>query len=239
MVHPTQYPRPQQPELVQMGAAGGGPPDEPSDGSSSDEPRDRRPPRRPPRRDDDRRDEPEHLPDRGPPGGDPGGGPPGWDGHDSRRGRCGPPGRDGQDGEDGQPGRDGQDGEDGHPGWDGRRGPHGYPGPGYAVPAQATAPAATGNVTLDTTGLENSFQVVGQAIGNLAQQQMANTALSWSLIKQRRERATFGHVLNQRAAGQKQSQYNDLFKHIPVYDGEDKDQFLNWLDTLKSACAYS
>ena len=49
-----------------------------------------------------------------------------------------------------------------------------------------------GNVTLDTTGLENSFQVVGQAIGNLAQQQqMANTALSRSLIQQQRERATF------------------------------------------------
>ena len=79
-------------------------------------------------------------------------------------------------------------------------------------------------MTLDTTGLENSFQIVGQAIGNLAQQQqMANTALSRSLIQQQRERATFGHVLNQIAAGQKQSQYNDLFKHIPVYDGEDKD----------------
>ena len=82
----------------------------------------------------------------------------------------------------------------------------------------------TGNVTLDTTGLENLFQVVGQAIGNLAQQQqMANPALSQSLIQQQRERATFGCVLNQIAAGQKQSQYNDLFKHIPVYDGEDKD----------------
>ena len=98
MVCPTQYPRPQQPELVQMGAAGGGPPDEPSDGSLSNEPRDRRPPRR----DDDRRDKPEHPPDRGPlggrppgpPGGDPGRGPPRWDGCDGRRGRCGPPGRD-------------------------------------------------------------------------------------------------------------------------------------------------
>ena len=47
------------------------------------------------------------------------------------------------------------------------------------MPAQAAAPAAAGNVTLDTTGLETSFEAVGQAIGDLAQQQqMANTALS-------------------------------------------------------------
>ena len=68
---------------------------------------------------------------------------------------------------------------------------------------------------------------------------MANTALSRSLIQQQRERATFGQVLNEIATGQKQSQYNDLFKHIPVYDGEDKDQFFNWLDAFKSACVYS
>ena len=30
-----------------------------------------------------------------------------------------------------------------------------------------------------------------------------------------------------------------MFKHIPVYDRKDKDQFFNWLDTLESACAYS
>ena len=95
-------------------------------------------------------------------------------------------------------------------------------------------------MTLDTTRLENYFQVLGKAIGNLAQQQqMANTALSRSLMQQQRERATFGQILNQIATGQKQSQYNYLFKHIPVYDGEDKDQFFNWLDALESACAYS
>ena len=47
-------------------------------------------------------------------------------------------------------------------------------------------------MTLDTTGLENSFQAVGQAIGNLAQQQqMANTALSQTLIQQQRERESY------------------------------------------------
>ena len=68
---------------------------------------------------------------------------------------------------------------------------------------------------------------------------MANTALSRTLIQQQRERATFGNLLNQIATGHKQRQYNDLFKHIPVYDGKDKDQFFNWLDALESACAYS
>ena len=102
------------------------------------------------------------------------------------------------------------------------------------MPPQAVAPAAAGNVTLDTT------IAVGQAIGDLAQQQqMANTALSQTLIQQQRERTTFGNLLNQIATSQKQSQYNDLFKHIPVYDGEDKDKFFNWLDALESACAYS
>ena len=53
------------------------------------------------------------------------------------------------------------------------------PGSGNSVPAQAAVPVPAGNMTSDTTGLETSFQAVGQAIGNLTQQQqMANTALS-------------------------------------------------------------
>ena len=52
---------------------------------------------------------------------------------------------------------------------------------------------AAGNVTLDTTWLENSFQAVRQALGDLAQQQMANTTLSRTLVQQQRERAPGVH----------------------------------------------
>ena len=63
-----------------------------------------------------------------------------------------------------------------HPACNGRRGPHRHSGLGYAVPAQAAVATPAGNLTLDTIGLETSFQAVGQAIGDLAQQkQMANT----------------------------------------------------------------
>ena len=34
------------------------------------------------------------------------------------------------------------------------------------MPAQAATPIPAGNVTLDTTGSETSFQAVGQAIGD-------------------------------------------------------------------------
>ena len=94
-------------------------------------------------------------------------------------------------------------------------------------------------MTLDTTGLDQSLNYMGQAIGNLAQQQMANTALNRSLIQQQRERANFGQTLEQLVTTQKQGQYNDLFVHIPAYDGEDKDKFFEWLGALEAACAYS
>ena len=134
----------------------------------------------------------------------------------------------------GLPGNMGPLGPPGPPGRDGQRGP---PGPA-GLPQGAGARAA--NVTLDTAGLDQSLNYMGQAIGNLAQQQqMANTALNRSLMQQQRERANFGQTLEQLVTTQKQGQYNDLFVHIPVYDGEDKDKFFEWLDALEAACAYS
>ena len=134
----------------------------------------------------------------------------------------------------GLPGNMGPLGPPGPPGRDGQRGPLGPAG----LPQGAGARAA--NVTLDTTGLDQSLNYMGQAIGNLAQQQqMANTALNRSLMQQQRERANFGQTLEQLVTTQKQGQYNDLFVHIPVYDGEDKDKFFEWLDALEAACAYS
>ena len=132
----------------------------------------------------------------------------------------------------GLPGNMGPLGPPGLPGRDGQRGP---PGPaGLPQGARAT------NMTLDTAGLDQSLNYMGQAIGNLAQQQqMANTALNRSLMQQQRERANFGQTLEQLVTTQKQGQYNDLFVHIPVYDDENKDKFFEWLDALEAAFAYS
>ena len=125
-------------------------------------------------------------------------------------------------------------GTSGTPGRDGQRGPLGPAGLLQGAGARAA------NVTLDTAGLDQSLNYMGQAIGNLAQQQqMANTALNRSLMQQQRERANFGQTLEQLVTTQKQGQYNDLFVHIPVYNGEDKDKFFEWLDALEAACACS
>ena len=52
-----------------------------------------------------------------------------------------------------------------------------------------SAPTGPNITTLETTGLETSFQAVGDAMNQLAQQQqIANTQLNQSLQQQQQER---------------------------------------------------
>ena len=77
------------------------------------------------------------------------------------------------------------------------------------------------NVTmLDTTGLENTFQAVGTAMNQLAQQQqVANAQLNQSLQQQQQERGQIVAVMDKVASATLQSSYDSIFASIPVYDG--------------------
>ena len=81
--------------------------------------------------------------------------------------------------------------------------------------------------TLDTTGLENTFQAVGTAMNQLAQQQqVANAQLNQSLQQQQQEREQIVAVMDKVASATLQSSYDSIFASIPVlYDGSDMKEF--------------
>ena len=87
---------------------------------------------------------------------------------------------------------------------------------------------ANANVTtLDTSGLENTFQAVGTAMNQIArQQQIANDQLNQSLLQQQQERGQIVAVMDKVASATLQSSYDSIFTSIPVYDGSDTKEFL-------------
>ena len=86
---------------------------------------------------------------------------------------------------------------------------------------------ANANVTtLDTSGLENTFQAVGIAMNQIArQQQIANDQLNQSLLQQQQERGQIVAVMDKVASATLQSSYDSIFTSIPVYDGSDTKEF--------------
>ena len=88
----------------------------------------------------------------------------------SPQGLQGPRGLQGDRGLQGPPGRQGIQGVCGIPG---AQGPQGFRGPRGHMTAVPASPVLTGpNITtLDTTGLETSFQAMDDAMNQLAQQQ--------------------------------------------------------------------
>ena len=94
--------------------------------------------------------------------------------------------------------------------------------------------------TLDTTGLENTFQAVGTAMNQLAQQQqVANAQLNQSLQQQQQERGQIVAVMDKVASATLQSSYDSIFASIPVYDGSDTKEFWSWLHCIEAACSYT
>ena len=93
---------------------------------------------------------------------------------------------------------------------------------------------------MDTANLEQSFQEVGNTVGQLVQQQLnATNAIQRSIDDQRDERLHGLLLLQQLNDSQYQNNFKSLFDNIPVYDGNDPDEFFPWLDALEAACFYS
>ena len=157
---------------------------------------------------------------RGPPG------PPDAEGPLGPQGIQGPQGVQGRIGAQGPPGRQGIQGIRG---LQGERGPQGFRGPhGQAPPPAPTGiPQVNPNITtLDTTGLETSFQAVGNAMNQLAQQQqITNAQLNQSFLQQQKERGQMVAVMDKVATATLQSSYDRIFASIPVYDQSDTKEF--------------
>ena len=170
---------------------------------------------------------------RGPPG------PQGLQGPSGPQGPQGPQGIQGGRGLQGPPGRQGNQGIHGIPG---KRGPQGFKGPhGQTTTAQPGQPQLNPNITtLDTSGLEISFQAVGDAMNQLAeQQQIVNVQLNQSLMQQQQERGHMVAVMDKVASATLQSSYDSIFASIPVYDGSDTKEFWSWFHRIESACSYT
>ena len=144
----------------------------------------------------------------------------------------------------GVPGVAGRQGIQGNRGPQGVRGPRGFQGqrgpaiyqPGVGALPNVVNPNIT---TLDTSGLENTFQAVGTAMNQLAQQQqIANTQLNQSLQQQQQERGQIVAVMDKVASATLQSSYDSIFASIPVYDGSDTKEFWSWLHRIEAACSY-
>ena len=120
-------------------------------------------------------------------------GPPGLQGPQGPMGMQGIQGIQGPLGPQGVPGMAGRQGIQGNRGPQGLRGPRGFQGqrgPVIYQPGVGTLPNAVNpNITtLDTSGLENTFQAVGTTMNQLAQQQqIANAQSNQSLQQQQQE----------------------------------------------------
>ena len=122
------------------------------------------------------------------------------------------------------------------------RGPQGFRGPWGQITAVLANSAPSGpNITmLDTTGLETSFQAVGDAMNQIAQQQqIANVQFNQSLQQQQQERNQIVAVMERVANATLQCSYDNIFASIPVYDVSDTKEFWSWLHCIESVCSFS
>ena len=109
--------------------------------------------------------------------------------------------------------------------------------PGLGALPNAVNPNIT---TLDTSGLENTFQAVGTTMNQLAQQQqIANAQLNQSLQQKQQERGQIVAVMDKVASATLQSYYDSIFASIPVYDGSDTKEFWSWLHRIEAVCSYT
>ena len=96
-----------------------------------------------------------------------------------------------------------------------------------------------GNITLDTTALDNTVLQLGQSMQQLIIQQQQNQVLTQTLNQSATYNMQQLGVIQQLAQATQQNQYQHLFNNIPTYDGTDKDKFFHWLDELQGACLMS
>ena len=94
-------------------------------------------------------------------------------------------------------------------------------------------------VVLDTTGLENTFDNMGQSMLQLARvQDQTNRHLQQHIQQGQLNMQAHVGALHELANSTHQRNYDHIFASIPVYDGSNRDDFFPWLDHLEAACYY-
>ena len=125
----------------------------------------------------------------------------------------------------GQPGQDGRDGQDGQM----PQMPRGI----INVPGVAHAP-------LDTTGLENSFENLGRTIVDvLTIQQQTNLTLQDQVRRANDAQMEQTLAMHDLADMTEQRTYDSMFAAVPIYHGNDDENFDEWADQLEALCEIS
>ena len=93
------------------------------------------------------------------------------------------------------------------------------------------------NANLRTIGMENSLHYLGESLSHVMQfQQNVNLNMVEHLNMTVRNQELQGQALGQLVENTRQWEFDKLFDSIPIYDGEDPENFEPWLSQLESAC---
>ena len=132
------------------------------------------------------------------------------------QGLPGPPGQLGQDGRDGQYGQVPQ-----------------MPRGMINIPGVVHAP-------LDTTGLENSFENLGRTMADvLTIQQQTNLTLQDQIRRANDAQMEQMLEMHDLADMTEQRTYDSMFAAVPIYHGNDDEDFDEWADQLEALCEIS
>ena len=122
----------------------------------------------------------------------------------------------------------GQLGQDGRDGWDGQ-----MPTGTINIPGVAPAP-------LDTTGLENSFENLGRTMVDVLQmQQQTNLTLQVQIRRANDAQMEQMLAMHDLADMTEQRTYDSMFAAVPIYHGNDVEDFDEWADQLEALCQIS
>ena len=131
----------------------------------------------------------------------------------------------GPPGPPGQPGQDGKDGQDGQV----PQMPRGM----INVLGMAPSP-------LDMTGLENSFENLGRTMVDvLTIQQQTNLALQDQIRRANDTQMEQTLAMHDLADMTEQRTYDSMFVAVPIYHGNDDEDFDEWADQLEALCEIS
>ena len=98
----------------------------------------------------------------------------------------------------------------------------------------------TPQVTLDTTTLENTFDMVGQSMMQLSRvKDQTNRQLQQHIQHGQANTQAHTGTLQQLATSTYQRNFDHIFVSIPIYDGSDREGFFPWLKCLEVSCFYS
>ena len=131
----------------------------------------------------------------------------------------------------GPPRSPGQPGQDGRDGWDGQ-----IP----QLPRRMINVPGVVPVILDTTGLENSFENLGRTMLDvLAIQQQTNLALQDQIRRANDTQIEQTLAKHDLADMTEQRTYDSMFVAVPIYHGNDDEDFDEWADQLEALCEIS